>query len=366
MPFANGYTYQRSVTVDNTKVSGAGDLTDFPVLISGTYSYLATTGNGGKVENANGYDIIFTSDSAGNILLDHEIELYTATTGEIAFWVRIPTLDGDADTTFYMFYGNSSISTSQEDKEGVWRSEFKMVQHMNQSSDSTPGEFVDSTSNNNDGEGGDMTGVNPPTRVAGKIGYGQQFSVSGASGIGVPDSATLDQTGDITLSMWVKESGSGSSTWEVLVSKRVAGSQCNYQLFLWESSQDISYQNDGSATRGNQAVTTTYKKLTAVVDAAANNVVIYINGASAQTMSGRDIGSTNNADFTIGYWSDGTAKEFLSADLDEVRLYQGKQSDDWIATEYNSENDPSTFYALGNENTSEAVNHFLASQGAGT
>src|SRR5579864_3505140 len=59
-----GYSYSRAITIDHTKVPNT-DQSNFPVLISGTYSYLATTGNGGKVMNANGYDIIFTSDAGG-------------------------------------------------------------------------------------------------------------------------------------------------------------------------------------------------------------------------------------------------------------------------------------------------------------
>ena len=50
--------YYRTLTLDQP----ASDLTDFPVLFSGTYTYLKTIANGGKVNNANGYDIIFYSD----------------------------------------------------------------------------------------------------------------------------------------------------------------------------------------------------------------------------------------------------------------------------------------------------------------
>src|SRR5689334_23170379 len=58
----NGYTGRRTVVIDHTKVPNT-DQTNFPLLFSGTYTYLATTGNGGGVTNSNGYDIIFTSDA---------------------------------------------------------------------------------------------------------------------------------------------------------------------------------------------------------------------------------------------------------------------------------------------------------------
>ena len=75
------------------------------MLIDSTVADLRTTANGGRVENANGYDIIFTSDRFGASQLAHEIERYVATTGEIVFWVRLESLA--ATTSIYMWYGNS-------------------------------------------------------------------------------------------------------------------------------------------------------------------------------------------------------------------------------------------------------------------
>src|SRR2546428_11772733 len=128
-PQGNGYTYRRTITIDHTKVPNT-DLSNFPVLISGTYSYLATTSNGGNVQNANGYDVIFTSDTGCANKLDHEVESYK-TNGEVRYWVKVPTVSHTApDTTIYMCYGNTSISSSQENKNGVWESYFLNVLHF--------------------------------------------------------------------------------------------------------------------------------------------------------------------------------------------------------------------------------------------
>ncbi|HZP61801.1 MAG TPA: protease pro-enzyme activation domain-containing protein, partial [Terriglobales bacterium] len=61
----NGYAFRRAITINHTQVANT-DQVNFPVLIAGTYSYLATLANGGCVTNANGYDILFTSDASGN------------------------------------------------------------------------------------------------------------------------------------------------------------------------------------------------------------------------------------------------------------------------------------------------------------
>ena len=55
---AGGYSYVRPITLDHTKAGGATHA-DFPVLVAGTFPWLATTANGGKVESASGNDVAF-------------------------------------------------------------------------------------------------------------------------------------------------------------------------------------------------------------------------------------------------------------------------------------------------------------------
>ncbi len=139
----------------------SGPHTNFPVLISLTLADLKTTANGGNVQNASGYDIIFTSDQAGNTQLAHEIESYTASTGEIIMWVRIPSLV--SATKIYLFYGNSSISSFQGNVTsngvtGVWDSNYKGVWHLREDPSGAAPQMQDATSNNNDGtSNGTMT-----------------------------------------------------------------------------------------------------------------------------------------------------------------------------------------------------------------
>lgn len=107
----DGCLYRRAITIDHTKVPNT-DQANFPVLISATYSYLATTANGGNVTNTNGYDILFTSDADGLNPIPFERETYNPSTGAINYWVQVPTVSHTTDTVIYMFYGNSSISSA--------------------------------------------------------------------------------------------------------------------------------------------------------------------------------------------------------------------------------------------------------------
>jgi len=106
------------------------DLTDFAVLISiASDDELRTTANLGHVEHADGYDIIFRA-SDGITQLDHEVEKYVPSTGELVAWVRIPTLSGSSDTTIYLYYGDSSVSSPTENPSGVWDNNYKGVWHL--------------------------------------------------------------------------------------------------------------------------------------------------------------------------------------------------------------------------------------------
>ncbi|MCZ6476940.1 MAG: hypothetical protein O6851_01285, partial [Gemmatimonadetes bacterium] len=72
--FGNGYSFRREIDLVDAKVVGTH--TNFALLVSATLVDLKTVANGGNVQNASGFDIIFTSDQAGNTRLAHEIERY--------------------------------------------------------------------------------------------------------------------------------------------------------------------------------------------------------------------------------------------------------------------------------------------------
>lgn len=193
--FGNGYSYRRSITINESEVTGSGDFTDFPVLVSFFDSTLETVGNGGHVTDTQGDDIVFASDDQGASPLDFERERYNASTGEITAWVRVPTLDFNNDTVIYMFYGNSSVTSSQEDVAGTWDSNFKGVWHMDDTS--TTNSDSAGTANNGTVTGGAVAGA------AGKI--ADAYSFDGIDDVStVTDHADLDLTNTGTIEAWMK------------------------------------------------------------------------------------------------------------------------------------------------------------------
>ncbi len=128
------FSSRKPITIDNTEVFGSSDHLNFPVLISLSGNWLKTTTadpTNGRIENANGYDIIF-KNSTGTTQLDHEIESYdgSASGGTLIAWVRIPTLYYNTDTVIYIYYGNTCISSSLENVTGVWNDDYAAVWHL--------------------------------------------------------------------------------------------------------------------------------------------------------------------------------------------------------------------------------------------
>lgn len=206
-----GWDYRKAITIDSSKVSGDGNLNDFPLLVSLTDANLKTVANGGHVQNANGYDIIFTNQ-AGDTKLDHELEGYDAMTGTITMWVRIPTLSVSVDTVIYIYYGNNSITTFQESEAGVWDSNFKMVQHLHEISINGVAGHIDSTGNANNGTPYNFgTSSYTTTNASGIIGGADAFD--GADDyVDFGSAESLNIAGAVSVSMWLRPIAIPAST----------------------------------------------------------------------------------------------------------------------------------------------------------
>ncbi|MDP3963363.1 MAG: LamG domain-containing protein, partial [bacterium] len=87
--YSNDWGFRKEIEIDKNKVAGAA--TSFPVLINSTLWEWKHTSSGGHVGNTSGWDFLFTG-SDGTTKLDHEIEKYASSTGELIAWVDVPFL----------------------------------------------------------------------------------------------------------------------------------------------------------------------------------------------------------------------------------------------------------------------------------
>ncbi len=318
--YNNSWTYRKSITIDHTKVSA--NQTNFPVLIS-----ISSDSNLASNALSSGNDILFTS-SDGTTKLNHEIESYNSSTGQLNAWVNVSSLSSTADTVLYMYYGNSGVS-NQQNKTGVWNSNYKLVYHFDESSGST---VNDSTSN---GTNGTATGT---TIVSGKFSNARGFS-----GNTNYITTTLTNGSTMTVSAWATHSGDS----DMLFNKQ---SGTGPDLFFYSGKISWNTWNGANNPFCNEPSTINdgnYHLYTVVVS--SGNTALYYDGALCGTATYADPSGSFNISSNAGYdWH---------GNIDEMRVSNNALSSSWIATEYNNQNSPSTFISVG----SQTIN--LASSG---
>ena len=341
------FSYYRTITIDKTKVPNT-DRTDFPVLVSGTYTYLKTTGNGGNVQNANGYDVGFYSNSSLTTKLKWETEKYTATTGEVVYWVKVPTVSTSTDTVIYMAYGDSSISTDQSDPTNVWDSNYKSVYHLK---DGTTLSMTESTANALNGTNNGATATSG--KINGAAAFSNQYITGGTA------SSAIDITSNITVSAWINPASlPGANSYRDIVQKGYDGTNEQYALTLQSDSNTTGNQALNFSTYNGSAHSAFWVHGSSITTGNWYYVVGVFNGTSWFVYSdgvqrGSSTDSTGPAHsakgLNIGAADLGAYSRYFDGSIDEVRISNTARSADWIATEYNNQNSPSTFYTVGSE-----------------
>ena len=342
------WNYRKKITIHHEKV--ADGLTDFPVLISITDSDLASDAR------TDGFDIMFSPD--GESKYDHEIETFNSSTGELIAWVRIPSLSSNSDTVFYMYYGKSG-SADQQNPTGVWDSNYTSVWHLNETGDGTNWEYKDSTSNNNDGQGGDGTLSDVPTRVLGKIAGGQDFDGSNDFIELLP--MDPQSYGDFTISAWFKSTLT-TSTEDGYIFNHEEGYSTNPGI-TFGYTDDAGYVDRMCINiYDNGADQTRYRGTTDVVDQqyhclvgvrSNGRIIFYVDGFEDYNDVDNDAGEIIDIDCLVGdgpfLGDDPGDTEQVNGILDEIRVSDVGRSYAWIRTEYNNQNDPGSFYTIGSE-----------------
>jgi len=328
----SGYSYVKEIRISKDRVSGSSNITDYPMVFSSIHADLKTTGNGGYVTDSNGYDIIFTA-SDGTTQLDHEIEKYVVTTGEFIAHVRIPTLKYNEYTIIYLHYGNSGVSSSQENITGVWDSNFIGVYHFNNN-------VLDSTDNDNDGTD---QGTSDAT---GKINSCRSFE---------DDYIQLDAVvGEIlttkgTLTAWITidTTSDDQQLWQLYT-------DADNQIYTKYTNSTNTFRMGRIADGTDKYVETTviveggtsFRKITLTWDETEDELKVYLDGeqiGSTQTSIDAFSGSLN-ASTNLGatYDESGT----WEGDVDEVRISGIARSADWELTEFLNQDNPDKFYTL--------------------
>jgi hypothetical protein len=325
------YAYQATFTINHLKVPNT-DRANFPVLISGTYPQMASVANGGYLTNTNGYDLIFTADSGCSTKLSWETESYSPT-GQVVYWVNVPNVSHTTDTVFYACMGNQYTITDQSNKAGTWNSSFGAVYHLDESG----APYHDSTANGKVSHYPSPNGFYP-VAAPGFIVGAQSFNISGAQqGVGFDE--ILSGGGPATVEGWIKPvSGQLGMLWDGRGYNGVG-------LALYVNGSDgkpyLQFNPPNAAIAGTSSIADgKWHHLTGVYD--GSTAYLYVDGArvASGAVSGVSYG---------GAWSYvGLTYNFTygQSTADEIRVSTTALSADWIATDFNAQSSPTTFYTV--------------------
>ncbi len=316
----SGYSYYKEVTIQSSQVVGTH--TNFPVLININDSDLATNAR------SDGFDIIFTSND-GNTILDHQLESYSS--GNLVAWVKVPSISSASNTSIRMYYANPSISTNQS-VNTVWDNNYQLVMHMNGLSNSSTVSQAITNSGTTSGTG--------------KIGNARAFNSAQSQFIQVADNASLDITGNLTISFWYNAIDGNPD----IISKGI-GSGSTYEADVSGGSRPRFRKNNsnGNNLRANNSLNTnTWYYLTFVQSNSGRE--IRINGVLDVSDNNTGSFNTNNDPLYISRSGDP-----INGRLDEVRISNIARSANWITTEYQNQNNPSTFLSFGQQQNSDVT-----------
>jgi len=337
------YGYTRTITIDPTKVGGS-DLVNYPLMVAGTFSYLAVVASGGKVTSASGYDIQFFSDSGLTTALKFERNVWVAATGQCVFFVKVPSVSAAVGTVIYLAYGNSAVTTDQSDKVNVWDSDYRQVYHFG---DGITLNGLDSTVNavhlTNSGS----------TATAGPVNLVSAVNFDGINDNMVNTSATT--TGSITVEYW-NNVVSGQATASAVFMYAGVFQTDGHITALSPYSDNTFYWDHGNATAAQGRISLSYvpylgawTHVAVVFNASTNLHAIYLNGALAASHINSNQAPTLTI-LSIGNILDvvGTPT-FFKGKVAEFRVSRVARPLGWITANYNTQNAPATFAAVGAE-----------------
>jgi hypothetical protein len=392
------FGFRKSITIDRTKISDGScgtTLTNFPMLFSVTDGDLATTTYGGDVASYDAptndpRDIIFRAlddDTCGGLgtapcTLYHEIEKYDETTGELVAWVRVPSVNTSAassDTVIYIYYGNSDVTTSTQNVNGVWDDNYLGVWHLKEDPSGTSPQMKDSNNSNHGISGGDLTSDD---QVPGQIDGSLDFD-GGADAVYdevLLPNQIIGNRSAWTITAWIKMGPDSANQRTIYSEGHTTGGDFLF-LYVEEGGSNVAFYSDFpdppyyTGIWGFTNVEDNQFHHVAMVQRLHTDRELFVDTVSQGTddLNGETI-ALNTA--SIGYLrTDYGADPFLGI-IDEIRISNIDRGACWIGAEYSNQKWPNKndfptegFITLGVEEPTPATAVDLVSftaRGAGS
>ena len=269
----------------------------------------------------------------------------TTGTGELHFKAD-GTLSSSSNTSFYIYYGNTSSASYAEDynpygSEYVWDSNYKGIWHFDESDVNN---IQDSTNNDADE---DTAATSEATHTDAIMDKGYDLDGSNDSIIiNDPTGSPLSPTSALQFEMWFKADTIGS---DVLLGFRQNSTSAGYGFWFWSSNLRAQIGSSGwtdlAYALTNINTGTWYH---AVGNWDGSTYKMYVNGTEVVSDTyGGSQSYSGGTQMTIGKRA--PQQDYFDGIIDEVRVSDTARSSGWISTQYNNQNSPGTFYTMGTE-----------------
>lgn len=341
--YNSNWEYRKEITIDHNQV--ASDLSNFPICINITDTDLRDKAQ------ADGDDILFTNETGTQ--LNHEIELYNSTTGQLVSWVNVTDLSSTSNTTLYMYYNNSGAS-NQENVGDVWDSNYLSVHHF---VGETYTDIDDSTNNNNDIVN---WGGTPEYNQEGYFGYATIFN-------GFNEFLETAQTfswGKVTLEAVFNVASFPASGSMTILENYDPSSGEHTGLRVWNDNKINFFVDDDVYAywheKNSQVMAGDTKYYGAgTFDHTVDTIHIYLNNYPRYTNTNVLTG-VMDADEPFYFGSKEGSEQYFDGMLDEIRISDIARSQAWINTTYHSFFNATDggFFTLGSEETDIDLTQF--------
>ena len=336
------------LTIDKTKLTA--DVSGFPVSLVWTGNQATSNlpqemfdADGGNAAQFDGRDVRFTTDSAGLNQVPFEIVSFGTSNdpanARAEIWVKLPLISSLANTSFYVWYKNSSAiayaPTDTYGRNNVWTNGYAGVWHLPNGLALTAN---DSLGVNNG------TLIGSPLPTAGQIDGGASFS--GSNYINVANFDNFDFL-NWTYSVWFK---STQAPFPSILGRQFADATGWTLHFTSGGKFDVRIDTAGHSNQlpTMNVVTNdgSWHLGTVALNDATKKVSVYVDGINKVNNTGYIGSFTPNGGFLKIAGASTGASNFNGA-VDQIEISSVIRSADWITAEYNNQKNPQTFVTVG-------------------
>jgi hypothetical protein len=340
--YNTSWSHRIKIRVVRSRVRGSH--VDFPAYFN--LNNLSATNFFSRVR-ANGGDIRITRSDGKTELAREIVAINTGTsTGEIHF--KIPFLSGGEE--FYIYYGNPIATdyavTATYGAQNVWTNSYLAVWHLNNDPAGGASSIRDSTVNARHGT--PQNGLSTADLISGaKVGSGMNFDGNNER-IDIPSGLSTNISGNsFSFCAWDRRDAAGVEDW--IWGNTVDGPNSQHLHIGYRASNvyALGFWSNDLNTTATFTTTGVWRHWYATYDTTINQQVVYFNGGFLQSRtSSGDLTGTKN--YQIGSRSNSAAASYDGI-IDEIRFASVVRNANWIRTEFNNQNNPSSFWTVSAE-----------------